>query len=169
MKLPKSRRKFHRAFATWYSRNAHRFAVKLYFKLRTDNFIICGFVEVTQAIIVSISGDGINMPINWQDQHWDLLGWFDAPAAHSEKGYFNLLTEPEHRSYYSTRIELWEKESFEPFLDWVNTTLATSKCLCLFDHDGGSSARFYAEAPPPDRSPTLVLNVRTSHEQRSNQ
>jgi hypothetical protein len=137
----RARRRIHRAFLEWMQENRHRFLVPVVIRHRTDRAIELSFAGYNLCLSACLSDWSIDVPVNWQGQCWDLLCSFESAASPVEGGYHCLLCSPEERQLFGSRDELWIAEVFDPFLEWINETLAQSSWIALYDFGGMTVAK----------------------------
>lgn len=133
------RPRFHRAFLAWLQASRHRFVLQPHL-LRRDNLRLwLGFDQATPSIEVEVcrvppSAGG---PWEYRLQVWHSLGWLHldpylslsvqvARAGDIQAGRAPLAEEIRSAA---DRVELWRIFLFEPFLDFVNGTLARSTAI----------------------------------------
>jgi hypothetical protein len=88
-----------------------------------------------------------------QGAFWDFLLDPDSEPKRVPGGYVCDLGPPESRSVFPNRPALWTDHLFEPFLEWVNETLAKAKWLALYGSpDYATWARLL-----PDDMPSQAL------------
>lgn len=146
-KLPKARRRIHRAFLKWMRENQHRFLIPVNIRQRTDQGIELDFIGYHPAISAWLSNWCIGVSVDWQGQCWDLLCSFESAPSPVTGGYHCLLCSPGNRQIFSSRDALWTTEVFEHFLNWVNETLAPANWVALYGFSGSTMARL-SPAPP---------------------
>lgn len=156
-KQPKVRRRIHRAFLKWLQENRHHFLVPIDIKHRTDRTIELSFAGYHPCLSACLSSWCINVPAIWQGQCWDLLCSFESSPSPVTGGYHCLLCSPENRRIFSSRDALWTNEVFEPFLNWVNETLAPANWIVLYDSEGATTAKLCAVQPEARANFVAVL------------
>lgn len=129
----------------WLRKNASRFLnPPRMTDVKKDGFSL-KFQGIIPQIVLSIHG-GFALEV-WvfddKDNCWDLLTDFDLYAEQDAAGrYYCRYCAEEHREFFQSMRELWEKHSLEPVLAWVNENLRPDRWLCLFgDPKRGTWAR----------------------------
>lgn len=123
-----------RAFASWFATQGPRFRFPLKFIEVKAKTLYFDFEGVHPSIRAFVFDGGIEVCATWgqYEEIVDYLWWgSNVGPQRNENGWFDALTEPEYFKHYRTREELYVKESFEPFLEWVNGKLAKARWLCL--------------------------------------
>ncbi|HYR05604.1 MAG TPA: hypothetical protein VEP71_02880 [Gallionella sp.] len=146
-KQPKTRRRIHRAFLEWLRKNRHRFLVPVEIRHRTDKALEIAFAGYHPYLAAYLSGWCIDIPVTWEGQCWDLLASFEAAPRPVTGGYHCILCSPDDRLLFSDWESLWAAEVFEPFLEWVNGTLAQSSWIALYDFGGMTVAKLCKTQP----------------------
>ncbi len=125
-----SRPRIQREFLPWFEEASSRFAVPVLLGRRTARRWKLRFGGgTTSALRPELHGCEIGVYAEWGEDAWDqVLSLLVAPRR-TPFGYINLWTLPEYREPYATREALWRSELFEPFLRWVNETLAPASHL----------------------------------------
>lgn len=161
-KQPKARRRIHRVFLEWLRKNRHRFRVPVEIKHRTDQAIELAFAGYHHSLSAYLSNWCLDVSVNWQGECWDLLGSFESNPSTVTGGYHCLLCSPEDRQTFINRDALWTAEVFEPFLEWVNQTLAPANWIALYDFGGSIAARLSTVPPEACAGLVAVLPCRPS-------
>lgn len=129
------RPRFHREFFKWFEENRHRFAVPVILLMRRERGLKLGFVGVSPAIHASLGRhDGtacLEVGIKWDGRIWGFPFSLCTPDYHS-----SIARKPNQ-----DRAALWKEFLFEPFLEWVNGSLAPAICIGLFRKDESASER----------------------------
>jgi hypothetical protein len=128
---PHCRRRFHKAFFTWYAANEDGFVIKLELLKRTDRSLEIGFCNIKRVVTAYVGDGDISIPINWHDTNWDIIQWFEGSPRRFQGGYVCDLCPEDNRPVYSSREEIWRIEVFEPFLTWVNDDLAKAETVSV--------------------------------------
>ena len=141
------RPRIQRAFLLWFRGEGARFAVSIRLGRRTDqswDLTLGG--GTTPALRRWLYGYGIAVEAYWQATSWDLVLCLDAAPRHTPLGYVDEMMSPDDRRLYETRAALWREELFEPFLCWVNETLAPAQRLGLWrtEKEGATWAKLLA-------------------------
>jgi hypothetical protein len=122
-------------FKHWLNKNANRFLNPPRITEVKKNGFTLKFKGITPQIVLGIH-DGFAFDV-WimddQDNWWDILTDFDLGAQQDDAGrYYCSLCIDEHREFFPSKRELWEKHSLEPILAWANENLRPDRWLCLF-------------------------------------
>ncbi len=134
------RPRIQRAFLLWFREEGARFAVFIRLGRRTDqNWDLTLGGGTTPALRPWLYGYGIAVEAYWQATSWDLVLCLDAAPRRTPLGYVDDMTLPEYRRQYESREALWREELFEPFLRWVNETLAPACRLGLWRTEEGGA------------------------------
>lgn len=94
----------------------------------------------------------------WRGECFDLVWDDDVCVARAADGFNCRLCLPAHVRVHSTREALWEELLFEPFLEWINGTVATARALNLYQL-GGSSTSAELEVRNEPAHPNCVASV----------
>jgi hypothetical protein len=167
----KPRPRIQRTFIHWLEKNQSRFMVPVRIKRITAERVDMDFVGVTQLIGATLYHWGgatprcyeeITVPVNWDGTHWDLLLWLDAAPVKSGDGYVCRSCEMERQAVFQDRESLWQDHLFEPFLNWVNTSLAPAKWLELGGSDdrGCTYATILTEKPGTPSPEHIYIPIR---------
>ncbi len=150
----------------WLKQNVHRFLNRPRITGKKKHGFDLKFSGITKQLVVNIHhGWAFEIWVS-DDQNncWDILTEFDLAVEQDDAGrYYCELCVEEHREFYSSAREIWEKHSLEPLLEWANENLRPNRWLCLFgqpadstwarlvDEDKlpvpGESGSFYAACP----------------------
>jgi hypothetical protein len=142
-------------FLNWLKANRSRFVVEpRIMKIKGQN-IQGYFSGVTPAIRFQVWKGGIVVDVFWEKKCWDLIGDFDIAERRSGQGFFCALCLPEAVRYFPAKEALWTAHAFEPFLAWVNKTLAVSRWLAIYEYGCGSSEAKLQRDDKPMESPAL--------------
>ncbi len=131
----------HKAFDHWYKRNRKRFRFyPCVVQSRRDYFRLQFQGIVPKISVVFARKTNVEVWVRHQRKFWDIIADFDLCADRTSDGkYFcTLCIEPE---LFSSRVELWEKHSFEPLLEWLNEHFDESHWLLLFEYGGSTEAK----------------------------
>ncbi len=164
--MARPRRALHRAFARWLELNLHRFAIPLRFTKRTDEVWNFAFVGVTEVLSGWINTYEITVAAEWDGAAWDLIFDVDASPVRVSDGFVCRICCSDKRVVFPSREALWADHLFEPFIDWVNGTLAVRPWLALIGTaDTGNCARLRLEVGTAkegsaDRWPLRYVPVR---------
>lgn len=144
------RRMIQRAFLTWLEENRPRFAIEIKLGRRTDDVQEFAFVGINSAISGVLTTWEIEVFASHEDECWDFLLDVDAEPKRVPGGYVCDLCPPESRPVFPNRPALWTTELFEPFLEWVNDSLAKAKWLALYGNpDYATWARLLGDDDAP--------------------
>lgn len=164
------RPRIQRAFVQWLDKNQSRFLIPVRIKGIRANFLQLEFMGITREISASLRHTGgtslpgydeMLVPVEWNGTTWDYLLWLDAAPLKSGDGYVCDACEPAQRIVYRDRESMWRDHLFEPFLNWVNTSLAPAKWLALHGvPDRSTSATLLMEKPEPLASEQTCIPVR---------
>ena len=134
-KLP--RPAIQRAFLAWHEEAAARLAVPVLLGHRTDRRWTLSFGGgITAALHPWLYGYGIGVDVQWEGMSWDLVLCLEAAPRRTPTGYVDHMILPEYREPYATEEALWRGQLFEPFLSWVNETLAPARYLGIWGARG---------------------------------
>lgn len=148
------RRPIQRAFLNWLEENRPRFAVEIKLGRRTDTVQQFAFAGINSAISGILSTYEISVFVMRPGDCWDFLLDLDAEPKRVPGGYVCDLCPPESRSVFPNRPALWTDHLFEPFLEWVNESLAKAKWLALHGGpDYATWARLLPDDPPSQALP----------------
>lgn len=124
----------------WQHLLKHRFAIGLRIVRRTDRWLQMAFVGINPAIVATLTRTGISVSVEVQGDCWDLIFDMDAVPVPTHQGYVCALCPEEASEVYASRAALWRNHLFEPFLQWINTSLKSSELLLLFGDSGGCTS-----------------------------
>lgn len=139
-------------FRSWYEAHRHRFAIPLR-KIGEREWEF----TVTEWLVVTLVRDSLMITarhLTDPDDRWDELAEFDAIPLETEAGWICRLCRdlPAPGSgppqIYRSREALLIDHVFEPFVTWVNDTLAQSEALGLYEiGDGFQWAKLLSDQP----------------------
>lgn len=118
----------------WLRKNASRFSnPPRITDVRKSGFFL-KFRGITPQIVLSIHGGAFEVWVaDDKDTCWDMLTDFDLAAEQDDAGrYYCCLCVEEHREFFQSMRELWEKHSLELVLAWANENLRPDRWLCFF-------------------------------------
>ena len=119
-----------RAFLRWLEEASARLAVPILLGRRTDRSWGLAFGGgTTPALSGALWRHQLLIYADWEGTSWDLVLCLEVAVRRTSAGYVDLWVRPEYREPYPTREALWREEVFEPFLRWVNETLAPALFL----------------------------------------
>lgn len=120
------RRRLHKAFFAWFAVNRHRFAIDLKIEKRVDEWVEVSFVGINPAITAHLSAQVHEMEIlvEFPNEDANILLDFWALPMSVPGGYIDRSLLPEYRELLPSRERIWELGIFEPFIEWINGTLA---------------------------------------------
>jgi hypothetical protein len=125
------RRRAQRAFVHWYAANEERFAIKLELLKRTDDFLEIGFCKFNRIVTAILARNEISIPVTWKDDCWDIIAGFETYPKRVAGGYVCRACPEDRRPVFPSREALWRAEVFEPFLKWVNDSLANAVAVSV--------------------------------------
>ena len=136
-------------FRNWYSKKYSEF------KYPPDSISISDESDSSEFYFEGISPNmrgytnefSVSVGVFHKGDCWDFLFDYDIGEAKTDDGrYYCDICDLEHRKYYSTREELWEKHSFEHLLKWVNENFNETSWITLHSIKcGGTWARIVDE------------------------
>ncbi len=138
---------------------------------RTDLVWSFAFVGVTGLVCGWINTFEMTVAARWGDEAWDPILDLDAYPLRVEGGIICRICRPS--ALFESRTALWADHLFEPFLAWVNDTLAPSPWLELTGtaDNGATSARLCRDLPEEEaargRLPVLLVPVRCGPAEKS--
>lgn len=131
-RLPKIRRRFHRAFLKWLTANQSRFVTPPFRIIkRTDRQMRLTIPGLHPALSFDLSDWDLGLIVEWQGIYWDSIIYFEAYPVAIDGGYHCSLCDAEHQKLYASKETLWIEHAFESFLEWVNTELVTARWLAI--------------------------------------
>jgi len=150
MKKPKIKYSFtYINLKNWLKYSQHRFPIKPNLtRLRRNSFSLV-FPRVDNLEVIFKTGGEIEVWV-WKDKNYvvDILVEFDLYENKNEHGYYCQLCEP--REYYQDRQILWEKNVYEPLLEWTINNFKPENYLCLFEIEPKGSS--WARILPVDKT-----------------
>jgi hypothetical protein len=148
---PKARRCFHRAFFQWLNANQSRFLTPPFQRIkRTDRLFTFTMPGLNPLLSFGLSTWEIGVHVEYQGVWWDTLIYFESNPKAVADGYLCTLCDAEFQKIYPSREALWIEHDFEPFLDWVNKELTSTRWLAL---DGALNEATWAklvDQPDPE-------------------
>ena len=133
------RPRIYREFLRWYQKNRHRFDVPLVLLQRRDRNIKLVFSGVSSVIYASFGrcDDYANLlvMVEWDGKVWDLPLSLHTLVRRSDEGVICHYHKSDPMKIYPNRAALWREYLFEPFLEWVNASLAPDKWVGLYGED----------------------------------
>lgn len=142
----KVRPRIQRAFFRWLAENRQRFFVPIQITKRTDRRIEISFVGLNPVVSVLLTNE-IGVSVIWGNEFWDYLSCFEVNPLHVENGYICTFCVSEIHEIFPDREALWCDHLFEPFLEWVNSTLVPASHIGLY---GTLNSCTYAELKKAD-------------------
>lgn len=137
--MPKSFKR--KSFDWWLSRNRGFFPYPPVIVENRKKYFHIRFRGITSSILCSIHKYGYSLSVSNEDEVWDFLDFGEVTERRTPSGrYFCYQCKPECRKFYPTRYALWEDHVFNRLLNWAKQNLLKTKWLCLFDHDGATTA-----------------------------
>ena len=161
-----ARRMIRRVFLIWLEQNRSRFAIEIELGRRTDTDLEFTFAGIHSALIGVLTTWEISVYVIHQGENWDCILDVNAEPKRVPGGYVCKLCPPESRPIFPNRPALWTDHLFEPFLEWVNESLAKAKWLGLYGRRGYATwAKLLPDDPLPDGD--HLLNSSAGAEDRS--
>ncbi|MBF0266658.1 MAG: hypothetical protein HQL46_15455 [Gammaproteobacteria bacterium] len=140
----------HKLYDNWMKKNIHRFHQKPFISAKRKWGYHFKFNGITSSIKGHINKYGLSIAVEYENEVYDLIFDIDIIPTRSIDGYYCKLCDDafingdreDKPSIYPSKANLWEEHTLEPFLDWSNTFLIQSNCLCLSGnlHKGWTSA-----------------------------
>jgi hypothetical protein len=144
----------------WYRVNKNRFLVPLSFQERSDQFLNWHFLGIDRVVTGFLGRHEITVPVEWGGECWDLLVSLDVMPTKQGQNHICGFCLPEHQIPYPDRASLWKDHLFEPFLTWVNNTLAPAKWLRLEGSlDKGYTSASLLQNLPDDKKDSDVMTL----------
>ena len=130
-------------FLAWIERNRDRFAVAVQVDEILPDRVTFSFVGHPPELSgwcghrSSYSGSELLVEATWCDI-WDGLCWLDEcqPMPHSGGWVCATCLREGHAKHFASPVKVWEDHLFDPFLKWVNETLAPADRLGFYDDIG---------------------------------
>lgn len=121
------------AFKKWIKKNRRNFIYHPVLFIDRRDCLEFRLRGVTHFIRIHISKyDQFEIRVYFRGECWDMLGDFDLSVARDRAGrYYCSQCLPEHKEYYSSRYELFEKHTFDPFLEWISEKINKDNYLCF--------------------------------------
>jgi hypothetical protein len=141
------RPRIHRAFVKWLKKNSARFAVPLRMTKIKGDFRFC-FVNYPDWIFVEIFRHDLAVSVEWEGRWFDALIWpctFPIVTRGGYKYEFDRTDSNDPSHVFPSLEAMWQKYLFEPFLGWVNDTLAPARGLQILSVKGFRQARLFRE------------------------
>lgn len=129
--FPKVRRHIQRAFLAWYAEHQDTVPLPLQYVRRKDEYLAFTLKGLQPAITFGLTWE-LAVYVVWQGKCWDLLASFESWPQHSAGGYYCELCKPAAGALFDSREALWQKQVFDPFLQWLNECLLPSRFLGLY-------------------------------------
>jgi hypothetical protein len=147
-KKVKARSHLHKTFFRWLADNQHRFSLDIVFEKRTDRCVTFSFGGINPAISAHLYHD-ISVFAGPDDECWDIIVCFEASPKPVPGGYRDPYLLDEYQRLFPDRESAWVDLMFEPFLQWVNDSLAKAHWLEAWIKSTGSSwAKLLMEKEP---------------------
>lgn len=158
------------SFLRWHDGSKERFAIPLAGMRRHRRGISVGFALPRGGLSMTLSGDElvllVDNPLSPGDV-WDLLMEFDAAPTAVQDGWVCQRcidnTDPDKPipRVYPSRDALLRDHVFEPFLAWVNESLAKAEAIGLYEEHGGTWAKLLPLEKPesPWEATCLVSRI----------
>lgn len=156
----------HKTFAHWLKKNKSRFQKPPKIIKYTKNGLKFGFHGITQHLqgYIDTKWGFFTISVTFNKICWDIIAHFDIECSCSLDGKYYCIScneayedglYNEKPAIYTSRYELWEHHTFDPFLKWVNQNLKSSNRLCL-NHTGdeGDLGSTWARILPVEKTNT---------------
>ena len=134
------RRRIQRAFYLWLMASYGKFAIPVTVSRRRDLFLECRLAGITSALKITLTSYDLVVAAEINGECWDLLACFEADPKKIQERYECSLCDPETRSTHLSREAIWRDGIFEPFLNWVNDTLAKCEWLAFYQNKPSGSS-----------------------------
>ncbi|MCG5240944.1 hypothetical protein ACIU1J_30105 [Azospirillum doebereinerae] len=145
------------AFLEWYEDARNRFLVPVEIQ-RTDQTLDLILPTVTQAISATLVGPDIQVSVELDGHHWDIIRAFETALDEVRDGYACGLCPKENRKVYPTPERFWINHLFEPFLAWVNSDLAIAVAIGFWgDLETGTWAKLMTGEQADAATPRVLL------------
>jgi hypothetical protein len=132
------RNRIQKLFDDWRRRNRERFPFPPYVLRQRPGRYTVAFAGIAPGISLHLghSAFGVSVRLYKGRGGGDELVDFDIAERRTADGrwFCGFCTEP---AFYQTRRELWERHSFEPFMEWMRENFRHDKWLCLFAMEDG--------------------------------
>ena len=136
------RPRIQRCFLGWLKEVEPRLDLPLRQICRTDQALVLGFKGVTPALSITLSRYDPNVWVNWRGTCWDAIFSEYVSAQRTPEGCLCAACPGDMRKLWPSREVLWREHLFEPFLKWVNGTLAHSEMLAMYGEESGRTWAF---------------------------
>lgn len=157
-RLPKVRRKLHRAFFAWLvTKPACSSLSAILIKERQDDFVSFTLQGLNPALSFGLSKWELGVHVQWQGIHWDSLIFFESIPQAKSGSYVCALCEAEYQKHYPNKTALWVDHDFEPFLEWINNQLISTRWLALYGIAEGSTWASLVDQPDCDAQTNLPI------------
>jgi hypothetical protein len=161
MKRHAPRPRIHRSFLDWLGGNQARFLVPIRIKNMTSTSLDIDFIGITKVISAYLLRGEFRVQVEWNGIPWDTLIYFEVSPIKQGEGYVCDFCDPKQRTVFEDRESLWRDHLFEPFLLWVNTSLAPANWLVLYGTaDRFTAAWFMTEITEPPSTGETFIPVR---------
>ena len=136
--LNKRAPRFQRAMIRWFLKNHSQFLVPVALKKINAKKVAIVFSEHPDSLCVSFGSSGLSVHAMWDGCSWDRLLDLDVLPQATRRGYQCKLCMGWPKSAtgpvacFPTREALYQDHVFEPFLKWVNETLACASQMSLY-------------------------------------
>lgn len=126
------------------------FKHKLSIEKKTSKSLILKFNNLLPYIVPVVSDGGINVCAVFDECNYDIMWWYDVWPKTDSGGFINESLLEEYRIKHTSLEEMYIKECFESFRDWVNSL---NKHDYLFlQNFGGSTQAFIQPTMIPERN-----------------
>lgn len=153
------RPRIQRTFLAWLASAEPRLTRKIQIRRRTDRILYFNFDVGRPALQGWLERGGISVGAFNGDQWYDLIYDDIVALQRFGGGYVCRFCPPSEQCLYATREDVWIAHLFEPFLTWVNETLAPAQSLALFETEpihGATWARLI-RTPDQNRKACVVI------------
>lgn len=153
------RPRIQRAFLAWLASAEPRLMRKIQIRRRADRILYFHFDVGGLALQGWLERGGISIGAFNGNQWYDLI-YDDIVAPQRVVGdYICRFCSPSEQCLYATREDVWIAHLFEPFLTWVNETLAPAQSLALFETEPihGATWAKLTQTPDQNRQACVVI------------
>jgi hypothetical protein len=128
------------AFDKWLAEHGDTLAIPMIVVTRTSGSIKFTLDGITDAIEVMVLCDGIFVTVNYQGECWDILAEFECVPVLVPGGIACGHCDPADRIIYPTHQMLFVEHVFQPFAEWIETTLVPAEAIGLDGNSGDGTA-----------------------------
>ena len=158
------RPRIHRALVRWLKKNSTRFEVPLHMTKIKGNFRFC-FENYPDWLFVQIFRNDLAVSVEWRGRWFDALLWQHSFPIVIRGGYSpEMWDRNDPRPVFPSLEVMWQEYLFEPFLRWVNNTLAPARGLQILRTEGFIMARLFRDelVLPEDGKPYYKFDSEVS-------